>query len=130
MIHAFTVAAFLCALVSRVALTLEGAFCIDAVAISTQPDVLTLINVCLGKGKTCIMFKFAEHMLLSDFEYLLSSSAPKQPLNHSWSNLVQAKPCKYMTSITYHCNLCCLKMGGNPHCTSSDKYQGGSHSAR
>lgn len=49
MIHAFTVAAFLCALVSRVALALKGALCIDAVAISTQPDVLALINVCFGK---------------------------------------------------------------------------------
>lgn len=48
-VHAFTVAAFLCALVSRVALTLEWALCIDAVAISTQPDVLTLIDVCSNK---------------------------------------------------------------------------------
>lgn len=111
MIHAFTVAAFLCALVSRVALALKGAFCIDAVAISTQPDVLALINVCLGKRR--------------DMHYVQSPA----PLNHSLSNLVQVKPCKYEVSITYHCNLCCQKMGGNPHCTSSGKYQGGSHSA-
>lgn len=38
-------AAFLRALVSRVTLTLEGALCIDAEAISTQPDILTLVNV-------------------------------------------------------------------------------------
>jgi len=50
MIHAFTVAAFLCALVSRVALALEGALRVDAVAVSTQPDVLTLVNVCLGEN--------------------------------------------------------------------------------
>lgn len=51
--HAFTVAALLCALVSRVALTLEGALCIDALAVRTQPDVLTLINVCGGNKETC-----------------------------------------------------------------------------
>lgn len=59
MSHAFTVAAFLCTLVSWVALTLERAFCIDAVAISTKPNVLTLINVCLGKG---------EHALCSNLQ--------------------------------------------------------------
>lgn len=48
-IHAFTVAALLCALVSRVALALERAFRIDAAAVGTQPDVLALIDVCLGK---------------------------------------------------------------------------------
>ncbi len=59
-------AAFLCALVSWVALALEGAFCIDAVAVSTQPDVLTLINVCLGEGKTCNLSKSATHNFLND----------------------------------------------------------------
>ena len=46
-------AAFLCALVPRVALALEGPLCVDAAAVSTQPGVLTLINVCLGEGKMC-----------------------------------------------------------------------------
>lgn len=38
-------ASLLCALVSWVALALEGAICIDAAAVSTQPNVLTLIDV-------------------------------------------------------------------------------------
>lgn len=41
----FTVAALLCALVSWVAVALEGAFCVDAAAISTQSNVRTLVNV-------------------------------------------------------------------------------------
>lgn len=50
-IHAFTVAALLCALVSRVTLALERAFRVDASAVGTQPDVLTLIDVCLGEKR-------------------------------------------------------------------------------
>lgn len=64
-------AAFLCALVSRVALALEGAFCIDAVAVSTQPDVLTLINVCFGGGKNTQSVKICNTQLI-----LVTSSAP------------------------------------------------------
>jgi len=41
------VAALLCALVSRVALALEGAIRVDAAAISAQPNIRTLVNVCL-----------------------------------------------------------------------------------
>lgn len=39
-------AALLCALVARVALALEGALSVDALAIRTQPHVLALVNVC------------------------------------------------------------------------------------
>lgn len=38
-------AALLCALVSRVAVALKGAVSIDAASVSTQPNVLTLIDV-------------------------------------------------------------------------------------
>lgn len=44
--RAFAVAALLCALVARVALALEGALSVDALAICTQPHVLTLVNIC------------------------------------------------------------------------------------
>lgn len=44
-------AAFLRALESRVALALEGAFCVDAAAVSAQPEVLALIDVCSGEGR-------------------------------------------------------------------------------
>lgn len=53
MVRAFAVAAFLRALESRVALALEGAFRVDAAAVSTQPEVLTLVNVCTGGGDAC-----------------------------------------------------------------------------
>lgn len=43
--RAFAVAALLRALVSREALTLEGALGVDAVTVRTQP-VLTLVDVC------------------------------------------------------------------------------------
>lgn len=42
----FTVATLLRALVSWVTMTLKGAFCVDAVTVSTQPNVCTLVNVC------------------------------------------------------------------------------------
>lgn len=57
---AFAVAAFLRALESRVALALEGAFCVDAAAVSAQPEVLALINVCSGEGGGRGAFKHEE----------------------------------------------------------------------
>lgn len=45
LINIFTVAAFLCTLVSRVALTLERAICVDALTVGTQPSIFTLINI-------------------------------------------------------------------------------------
>lgn len=60
MTRAFAVAAFLRALESRVALALEGAFRVDAAAVSTQPEVLALINVCSGGGDTRGAFKRGE----------------------------------------------------------------------
>lgn len=45
-IRAFAVAALLRALESGVALALEGAFCVDAAAVSAQTEVLALVNVC------------------------------------------------------------------------------------
>lgn len=53
--RAFAVAAFPCSLVSRVALALEGAFGVATATVSTQPDVLTLINVCWWKAKAVRM---------------------------------------------------------------------------
>lgn len=65
--HAFTVAALLCALVSRVALTLKGALCIDALAVRTQSDVLALINVCVGEGiKKRALSSDRQNMILDD----------------------------------------------------------------
>lgn len=55
--RAFAVAAFLRALESRVALALEGAFRVDAAAVSTQPEVLALVNVCSGEGDACGAFQ-------------------------------------------------------------------------
>lgn len=51
MIPAFAVAAFLRALESRVALALEGAFRVDAAAVSAQPEVLALVDVCSAEGE-------------------------------------------------------------------------------
>lgn len=45
LIDIFTVAAFLRALVSRVALALERALCVDAAAVGTEPNILALINI-------------------------------------------------------------------------------------
>lgn len=45
LINIFTVAAFLCALVSRVALALERALCVDATPIGTEPRIFALINI-------------------------------------------------------------------------------------
>lgn len=45
LIDIFTVAAFLCALVSRVALALERALCVDATPVGTEPRIFTLINI-------------------------------------------------------------------------------------
>lgn len=53
-------AAFLRALESRVALALEGAFRVDATAVSTQPEVLTLVNVCSGGGDAYGAFERGE----------------------------------------------------------------------
>lgn len=48
-IRAFAVAALLRALESGVALALEGAFCVDATAVSAQTEVLALVDVCSGR---------------------------------------------------------------------------------
>lgn len=45
LINIFTVAAFLCALVSRVALALERALSVDAMPIGTEPRIFTLIYI-------------------------------------------------------------------------------------
>lgn len=45
LIDIFTVAAFLCALVSRVALALERALCVDATPVGTEPSIFALINI-------------------------------------------------------------------------------------
>lgn len=42
-------AALLCALVSWVAMAFEGAVGIDAAAVSAQPNIRTLIDVCVGE---------------------------------------------------------------------------------
>lgn len=48
LIDIFTVAAFLCALVSWVALALERALCVDATPIGTETRIFTLINIAAG----------------------------------------------------------------------------------
>lgn len=45
LIDIFTVAAFLCALVSREALTVERTICVNATTVGTQPSILALINI-------------------------------------------------------------------------------------
>lgn len=48
LIDIFTVAAFLCALVSWVALALERALCVDAPAVGAEPRIFTLIDITAG----------------------------------------------------------------------------------
>lgn len=45
-------AALLSALVSWVALALEGAFCVDTAPVGTQSFILTLVNVWRGEKET------------------------------------------------------------------------------
>lgn len=61
MIRAFAVAALLRALVSWVALALEGALGINAAAISAQPDILALVNVCQGRNRQYV--QSSEHVI-------------------------------------------------------------------
>lgn len=62
-------AAFLSPLVSWEALALEGAFCVDAVTISTQSDVLALVDVCLGAVRKCNLCEFAKSCFFKAYDF-------------------------------------------------------------
>lgn len=82
-------AAFLCALVSRIALALEGAFCVNAEAVSTQPDILTLIYVCLRERKkaTCVNLQNTTSLMTKDSSLHIQHQTAIKSLKCILSNL-------------------------------------------